>query len=149
MGIKKTILPLVATAILVGAMFFAGCEKETLLNNDTLVNNYTQNITKCWGEDDQDGDIYYSTPDNPNVLIRERDGSVVTVESIYLGELCGSAYWLGRTFVCRGEGDTCGNCYELNEQGEIVNSGSYTHSYDPEGRVVATYYNWNDCHQDS
>lgn len=88
---KNKILPLVATAILVGAMFFAGCEKETLVNNDTLVNNYTQNITKCWGEDDQDEDIYYSTPDNPNVLIRERDGSVVTVESIYLGELCGSA----------------------------------------------------------
>ncbi len=28
MGIKKTILPIVATAILAGAMFFAGCEKE-------------------------------------------------------------------------------------------------------------------------
>ena len=28
MGIKKKILPLVATAILAGAMFFAGCEKE-------------------------------------------------------------------------------------------------------------------------
>ncbi len=41
MGIKKTILPLVATAILAGAMFFVGCEKEkkTELMSETMVSN--------------------------------------------------------------------------------------------------------------
>ena len=37
MGIKKTILPIVATAILAGAMFFAGCEKEKTAENNTTV----------------------------------------------------------------------------------------------------------------
>ena len=40
MGIKKTILSIVATAILVGAMFFAGCEKENITHDSS------QQITK-------------------------------------------------------------------------------------------------------
>ena len=34
---SKVLLPIVATAILAGAMFFAGCEKEKTAENNTTV----------------------------------------------------------------------------------------------------------------
>ena len=140
---KHKILPLVATAILAGAMFFAGCEKETLVNNDT------QNITKCWGEDDQDGDIYYSTPDNPNVLIRVRDSNTVTVMGIQYDDALGHAFWNhdNSSFVCQDRGNNCGNCREV-EGNTVVREGTYVNVRNINNEVVATYYNWHDCYEE-
>ena len=136
------ILPLMATVFLAGALFFVGCEKESLVNTGII------NIVKCFGVDDLDDDIYYSTPENPNILIRLRDTTIVSVMGIRFEEACGHAFWQGNTFHCRGEGDDCGNCFELDEHGAIVNSGTYTHVRGPENEITVTYYNWNDCHEE-
>ena len=138
---RKIILPVVAAAVLAGAMFFVSCEKETLVNNDP------QNITKCWGEDDLDGDIYYSTPDNPNVLIRVRDSNAVTVMGIQFDNAEGHACWIGNRFFCRLQGDNCGNCREVDENGGIIREGTYTHVRGANNEIVATYYNWSDCYE--
>ena len=74
MGIKKTILPIVATAILAGAMFFAGCEKEKKANND-LADMSVSNIsfTSCQSHRNANQKGHYNSD---SVSVQVIDGTI-------------------------------------------------------------------------
>jgi hypothetical protein len=141
---KKHVLDLtVAVTFALGSFAFIGCEKDATTKQSDL-----QNVIKCWGEDDLEGDIYYSFPDNPDVLIRLRDGYTITVPCPIMDTIAGAAQWTPdhSSFVCRGTSAVdCGNVRMYDNNGnptEMV--GTYAHSYLPDGTLERTYYNWHD-----
>lgn len=90
---KKMFLPLMATVFIAGIMLFTSCEKED------SVTTQDQNIVKGLGEREHSDDIYYSTPENPNMLISLKDGRIEILRSVLLEDEIGNVQWPQRNVL--------------------------------------------------
>ena len=113
MGIKKTILPLVATAILVGAMFFAGCEKENIFNKELHVMKSDELINPRYYElVDEENGIYLDLQDSSYVTMDVHRVDTTGTASVRMVNP-GNPSNHSPIYNCKNPGTTCGNAEEI------------------------------------
>ena len=147
---KRLTRGLTATAIItLGVFAFSGCEKEETTNFDNGLK-----IVKCWDDLNIEGfnpdeGVFYSYPDNPEILINPETGEAYTCYGVLLeekptgeGHVYKNAEGKVIEITCEGKGNNCGRAQLTNQNGDVVKEGIYVHVFDDSGLPTVTYYDF-------